>query len=104
MSDRETDLRELTRKFFDAFNRQDLDAVVESFAPDATFQDHTGALHSGHDAIRAVFSPLVNGDRGKIRFEDDDFLADTSSDRVATSWSLEMDVEGKRVKIRGSTC
>ena len=101
MGDRRAELIELTNEFVDAFNRQSLDDVVSFFAQDAVYEDSRGGSHVGPDAIRAAFTPLVGGAMGKIKFDDEDFFAEVATDKVMASWTLNMEVDGKPVKMRG---
>ncbi len=101
MSDRRAELLDLTNRFVDAFNRQNLDDVVAFFAEDAVYEDSRGGSHQGPEAIRAAFTPLLGGTMGKIKFDDEDFFAEVESDKVMASWTLNMEVEGKPVKMRG---
>tara|TARA_Y100000588_G_scaffold365405_1_gene429986 strand:- start:354 stop:791 length:438 start_codon:yes stop_codon:yes gene_type:complete len=101
MSDRRKELEQLTHDFVDAFNRQSLDDVVSYFADDAVYEDSRGGSHTGPDAIRTAFTPLVGGAMGKIRFDDEDFFAEVETDKVMASWTLNMEVEGKPVSMRG---
>ena len=45
-------LPDVVRRYFDAMNRHQIDAVVASFSPDATVEDQFGD-HTGHVAIAA---------------------------------------------------
>ena len=101
MSDRRAELVELTTRFVDAFNRQDLDDVVSFFSEEAIYEDSRGGSHIGHQAIRAAFEPLLNGARGKIRFDGEDFFTEVDTDKVMASWRLHMEVDGKQVSMRG---
>lgn len=98
MSDRYTELKDLTAQFVDAFNRQDLDGVVGFFADDAIYEDSRGNPHTGPDAIREAFAPLLSG---KIRFDDEDYFAETETDKVMTSWTLNLEAGGEPKKMRG---
>ena len=101
MTDRRAELIDLTNRFVDAFNRQSLDDVVSFFSEDAIYEDSRGGAHQGKEAIRAAFEPLVGGSRGKIRFDDEDFFAEVDTDKVLASWTLNMEIDGKPVKMRG---
>ena len=61
-------LRELTIRFTDAFNRDDLAGVMAMMAEDAVYEEFTGRVNRGSAAIRAAFEPQFRGDFGKIRF------------------------------------
>jgi ketosteroid isomerase-like protein len=101
MPDRRAELVKLTHDFVDAFNRQSIDDVVAFFAEDAVYEDSRGGSHKGPAAIRKAFEPLVCGGRGTIRFDDEDFFAEPESDKVMASWTLNMEVDGRPVRLRG---
>ncbi|MEM7428853.1 MAG: nuclear transport factor 2 family protein [Pseudomonadota bacterium] len=98
MGDRYAELKELTARFVDAFNRQDLDGVVSFFAEDAVYDDSRGNPHHGPEAIREAFAPLLSG---KIRFDDEDYFAELDSEKVMASWTLNLEAGGKPMKMRG---
>jgi ketosteroid isomerase-like protein len=101
MSNRRDDLIRLTKKFVDAFNRMNLDDVVNFFATDGVYEDSTGGRHVGHEAIRTAFEPLVGGSRGKIRFDGEDIFVEAESGKVLASWRLNLDKDGSVSVIRG---
>ena len=101
MSNRRDDLIRLTEKFVDAFNRMNLDDVVNFFATDGVYEDSTGGRHVGHEAIRTAFEPLVGGSRGKIRFDGEDIFVEAESGKVLASWRLNLDKDGSVSVIRG---
>ncbi len=101
MTDRRTELIELTDKFVDAFNRMNLDDVVATFAENGVYEDSTGGRHVGHDAIRIAFEPLVGGSKGKIRFDGEDVFVEVESGKVLASWKLNLDNDGNVSVIRG---
>jgi len=101
MSNRRDDLIRLTKKFVDAFNRMNLDDVVNFFATDGVYEDSTGGRHVGHGAIRTAFEPLVGGSRGKIRFDGEDIFVEAESGKVLASWRLNLDKDGSVSVIRG---
>ncbi len=51
------DLERWVLDFTDAFNREDLDAVMAYFADDGFYDAFHGTRHPGKDAIRAAFVP-----------------------------------------------
>src|SRR5262244_3534982 len=61
-------LRDLTLRFTEAFNRDDLDGVMAYFADDAVYDEFNGSRSHGKDAIRAALAPQFRGDYGTIRF------------------------------------
>ena len=80
------DLRELTIRFTDAFNRNDLDGVMAMMAEDATYEEFTGAVSRGRPAIRAAFEPQFRGDFGKMRFETEDVFVDPAAAKALIRW------------------
>ena len=101
MSNRAAELKDLTTRFVDAFNQQDLDSVVSFFAEDAVYEDSSGGSHSGPAAIRAAFAPLLAGDPGKIHFDGEDYFAEVENNKVMTSWTLAMKSKDKTMLMRG---
>ena len=101
MTEQNENLHEITGQFVEAFNRRDLDAVMSFFADDAWFEDGLGNFFKGKDAIRSAFAPLLSGERGQVKFEDEDYFADTEIGKVMTSWSLEMEIGHIRKRMRG---
>ena len=101
MSNRRDDLIRLTEEFVDAFNRMNLDDVVNFFATDGVYEDSTGGRHVGREAIRTAFEPLVGGSRGKIRFDGEDIFVEAESGKVLASWRLTLDKDGSVSVIRG---
>ncbi|MGA0383355.1 MAG: nuclear transport factor 2 family protein [Arenicellales bacterium] len=101
MSNRRDDLIRLTEEFVDAFNRMNLDDVVNFFATDGVYEDSTGGRHVGREAIRTAFEPLVGGSRGKIRFDGEDIFVEAESGKVLASWRLNLHKDGSVSVIRG---
>jgi ketosteroid isomerase-like protein len=80
------DLRELTIRFTDAFNRGDLDGVMALMADDATYEEFTGAVSRGKAAIRGAFEPQFRGDFGTMRFETEDLFVDPDAAKALIRW------------------
>ena len=57
MSDRYRELHDLSLAFLDAFNRYDLDGVMSYFSEDAVYEELTGRVNRGIEAIRKAFAP-----------------------------------------------
>ncbi len=102
------ELVELTERFVDAFNRQDLDDVMSFFAEGAIYDDAYGHRHEGKAAIRAAFTPVMDGTIGRIRFDGEDRFIDAGAEsgtgKVMDSWLLHMHIgegEGKEGTLRG---
>ena len=51
--------------------------------------------------VPSAFEPLLNGARGKIHFDGEDFFAEVENDKVMANWRLHMEVNGKQVSMRG---
>jgi len=94
-------LFQLASDFTDAFNRDDLDAVMSCFAEDAIYAEYDGKLSRGLEAIRKTFDPQFRGDFGKIRFLPEDLFADAESGKVMIRWECVLERDGKRRAWRG---
>lgn len=53
----------VVRDFEKAFNRQDVDALVASFTPGATYTDTFFGPHTGTEALRAMFARMFHEGR-----------------------------------------
>jgi len=95
------DLVEITRRFLDAFNREDLDAVMEYFADDGIYDEFNGRRNVGKAAIRAAFVPQFTGAYGIMRFLDEDLFADAATGKVMASWRCTLSVHGQPTSWRG---
>lgn len=93
------ELVDLTRRFLDAFNRKDLDAVMEFFADDGIYDEFNGKRNVGKAAIRATFVPQFTSAFGTMRFLDD--FADAMTDKVMASWRCTLSVHGEPTSWRG---
>jgi uncharacterized protein (TIGR02246 family) len=95
------ELIEITRRFLDAFNREDLDAVMELFADDGIYDEFNGRRNVGKAAIRAAFVPQFTGAFGTMRFLDEDLFADAATGKVMASWRCTLSVHGQPTSWRG---
>jgi ketosteroid isomerase-like protein len=95
------ELVDLTRRFLDAFNREDLDAVMEFFAEDGIYDEFNGKRNIGKVAIRAAFVPQFTGAFGTMRFLDEDLFADAMTGGVMVSWRCTLSVHGEPTSWRG---
>ncbi|MCC6553574.1 MAG: SgcJ/EcaC family oxidoreductase [Polyangiaceae bacterium] len=86
-------LRDLARRFTDAFNRDDLDAVMEFFAEDAVYVTYDDREHRGKRAIRDAFVPQFRGDFGAVRFHMEDVIVDEPAGKVITSWRCQHHID-----------
>jgi ketosteroid isomerase-like protein len=80
--------------FTEAFNRNDLDAVMAAFAEDAEYRPGDGAVHRGKPAIRAAFEPQFGGAFGAMRFDAEDQLVDEAARKAALRWVCRHDLSG----------
>jgi uncharacterized protein (TIGR02246 family) len=94
-------LTELTARFLDAFNRNDLDTVMSFFAEDAVYDEFNGKRSEGRAAIRAAFTPQFSGVFGAMRFLDEDQFIDADAGKVMASWRCTLKVKGKPTAWRG---
>jgi ketosteroid isomerase-like protein len=95
------DLRELTIRFTDAFNRDDLDGVMAMMADDAIYEEFTGVESRGKAAIRAAFEPQFRGDFGKIRFETEDLFVDSAAAKALVRWVCRLETRRGPAAWRG---
>lgn len=85
-------LEALALRFTDAFNRDDLDGVMQYFAEDAVYVTYDGLEARGRAAIREAFVPQFRGDFGRIRFLTEDLLVDESTGKVVLRWRCQHDL------------
>jgi ketosteroid isomerase-like protein len=98
------ELRDLTLAFTEAFNRDDLDAVMGYFAEDAVYNEFNCKESRGKAAIREAFEPQFRGDFGTIRFETEDVFADGEAGRSMVSWACRSTRDGKSRCVAGPGC
>jgi ketosteroid isomerase-like protein len=72
--------------FTNAFNRNDLDAVMAAFAEDAEYRPGDGSTHRGRAAIRRAFTPQFADAFGAMRFDPEDQLIDEAARKAALRW------------------
>ena len=96
-----SDLRELTIRFTDAFNRDDLEAVMALLADDAIYDQFNGARAVGKAAIREAFVPQFRGDFGTIRFLTEDLFVDAAAGKSLVSWTCTLARDGVTRGWRG---
>jgi ketosteroid isomerase-like protein len=79
-------LEDLVLRFTQAFNDNDLEAVMSFMADDAVYEEFTGTINHGSAAIRAAFVPQFRGDFGKMRFDSEDLFVDAESGKALIRW------------------
>lgn len=95
------ELHRLLLEFTEAFNRDDLEAVMAFFAADAFYDEFHGRRSVGREAIRAVFEPQFAGDFGVIRFEIEDVFAEAETGKALVRWLCVVEKGGRRRAWRG---
>jgi ketosteroid isomerase-like protein len=96
-----TTLEALTLRFTEAFNRNDLDAVMAMMAEDAVYEEFTGVVSRGKAAIRAAFEPQFRGDYGRMRFEQEDLFADAATGKALIRWVCRLETRRGPAGWRG---
>jgi uncharacterized protein (TIGR02246 family) len=94
-------LEALTLAFTDAFNRDDLEAVLRLMADDAIYDEFNGRVRRGKPAVREAFVPQFRGDFGTIRFHPEDHFVDVEAGRALIRWTCVLERDGKRRAWRG---
>jgi ketosteroid isomerase-like protein len=94
-------LIELTRHFLDAFNRNDLAAVMTFFAEDSLYEEFNGRRSQGKTAIRDALTPQFQHAYGKMQFLEEDLFGDVKTGKVVVSWRCTFTIEGAPTSWRG---
>jgi uncharacterized protein (TIGR02246 family) len=97
----DAELRDLVLRFTDAFNRDDLDAVMSFMADDAIYDEFNGKRSRGKAAIREAFVPQFRGDFGRIRFHTADLFVDAGAGKALISWRCSLERDGAKRAWRG---
>ncbi len=90
------DVSAILDAFTDAFNRNDLDAVMTYFADDACYEPGDGTRHVGRAAIRRAFEPQFAGAYGAMRFDLEDRLIDLANRKAVLRWTCRHDLSRPR--------
>ena len=94
-------LVDLTRRFTDAFNRNDLEAVMAFFSDDSVYDEFNSKRNHGKAAIRAAFEPQFSGAFGKMEFLEDDIFVDAEAGKAMINWRCTLFIKGKLTSWRG---
>ena len=97
----DAELRDLVIRFTDAFNRDDLDAVMGFLSDDAIYDEFNGTRSTGRAAIREAFVPQFRGDFGRIRFLTEDLFVDAAAGKALIRWVCALEKDGKKLAWRG---
>ena len=95
------DLVVLVDGFVDAFNRNDLDAVMQAFTEDALYVTYDGKEHRGKARIRAAFEPQFRGEFGKMAFVTEDLVLDEEAGKVMVRWTCRHELEAGQAALPG---
>ena len=95
------ELENLVIRFTEAFNQEDLDAVMGFLAEDAVYDQFNGARAEGKAAIREAFVPQFRGDYGTMRFLTEDLFVDAASGKALIRWVCTLAVDGLTRGWRG---
>jgi ketosteroid isomerase-like protein len=95
------ELEDLVVRFTDAFNREDLDAVMSHFADDAVYDQFDGTRSRGTAEIRKAFEPQFRGAFGRMRFETEDLFVDPRSGKGLIRWLCTLERDRKKRGWRG---
>ena len=83
--DRKT-LEDLVVRFTEAFNKNDLDAVMAMMTDDACYDEFNEHRSHGKAEIRAAFEPQFKGAYGKILFHPEDIIIDAEAGKALVRW------------------
>lgn len=90
-----TQLVERVRRFTDAFNRDELDEVMDFFTEEALYAEFNGKRNRGKAEIRKAFEPQFQGAFGQIRFHEEDLFVDEETSKVLIRWRCTIELDGK---------
>jgi steroid delta-isomerase-like uncharacterized protein len=95
----------LVRAFATAFNRNDVDALLACFTPDASYHDNFFGEHRGQVALRAMFERMFREGRD---YQWDMEQVVENAERAAAEWTFGYVVTdalprsaGRKVRFRG---
>ena len=89
----------------EAWDRHDLDGVMDLFHEDILFENWTGAMVRGKENLRRAWAPWFRN-HGGFRFTMEDTFADEAQQKALTRWrldwpSIEKGHEGEHETRRG---
>lgn len=99
------EIRDALNAWNEAWNRHDLDEVMDLFHDDILFENWTGGQAKGKDALRKAWAPWF-ANHGGFRFNEEETFIDEKEQKVLFRWllewsSFEAGYRGKREKRRG---
>lgn len=98
-------IRNILTEWNNAWNDHDLDRVMDLFHEDIVFENWTGAIVQGMDALKKAWESWFRN-HGGFHFFTEDIFVDEKEQKVLFQWSLEWPsiekgYKGKREKRRG---
>lgn len=94
-------IADVTASFLEAFNTNDLDAMMSHFADDGVYEEFNGKTSQGLEDVRAAFGPQFEGAFGQMKFIDEDLVIDPSNNKAVASWRCTLSVKGEPTSWRG---
>jgi len=94
-----TQIVETIKKYWDAFNANNLDTVMTCFSDDSIYQPGDGKTHRGKAEIRGAFEPQFNGAYGAMRFDELDRVIDLENRKMTIRYICRHDISD--IKPRG---
>lgn len=100
------EIEETLTTWYEAWNRHDLDGVMELFHPEVVFENWTGATVEGRQRLRDAWKPWFENHGGFV-FNEELTLIDETSQRALFAWTLDWPSQikghgGKRELRRGA--
>ncbi|MEW6187472.1 MAG: nuclear transport factor 2 family protein [Thermodesulfobacteriota bacterium] len=98
-------IKEAMAKNGEAWDRQDLEGVLELYHDEVYFENWTGGNAKGKEALRQAWTSWFNSG-GRFLFRRDDTFVDEGEQKLTVTWELEWPstergYEGKMEKRRG---
>ncbi len=99
------EIKKVLNKWNQAWDKHDLDGVMELFHKDIVFENWTGGKAQGKEALRQAWKPWFDN-HGNFRFTGEDTFIDEVEQKVLYQWQLdwpstEKGYEGKPERRRG---
>jgi len=94
-----TQIVETIKKYWDAFNANNLDRVMTFFSDDSVYEPGDGKTHRGKAEIRAAFEPQFDYALGAMRFDELDRVIDVENRKVTIRYICRHDIS--QMKPRG---
>ena len=95
------EIEKMTLDFTDAFNRDDLEAVMSFFTEDGIYEELNARRSAGKAAIRAAFEPQFKGAFGKVRFVQEDLFVDAAAGKSMIAWTCTLETPRGPAAWRG---